>query len=172
MRAVLFIAGAAIEFVGIVLVASPDLFPYAARMSEWLARQYRRIVDPLRRWLVRLFRRDREGISHVVGGGGVTTVGGAVTGRAWVTEDASLEEKVRFLLARHDDTQRVIDDLGRRLAEVEGSIDPKLATLEASMTDHVSESLDRAHREYRALRLVGVAFLVVGLGCVTVANFV
>ena len=167
MRATLYIAGAVIEFVGIVLVASPDLVPYEQRLSAWLTRQYARAVDRLRR----LLRRPRHVTVHVNAAGAIATAGHVTTKKS-IRDDATVEEKVRFLLTRDEEAQRDVQVLDRRIAELQTTIDSKLGALRSTMTAHVAESLDSAHREYLALRLVGVAFVVVGLTLATLGNFV
>jgi hypothetical protein len=95
VRAALYITGASIEFVGIVLVASPDLFPYATRISAWLTRQYRYARDLDNRVVVRLLRRRRDATIHAVTAGCVTAAGGTLTFKKTVADDASLEDKIR-----------------------------------------------------------------------------
>lgn len=166
MRATLYIAGAVIEFAGIVLVASPDLVPYAQRLSAWLTRQWERVLARLRR----LLRRPRHVTAHVSAGGAIA-VGGYATVKKSVGEDATLEEKVRFLLTRDEEAQRDMQAVDRRVDELQKAIDSKLGALHSTMTAHVAESLDARHREYLALRLVGVALVVIGLTLATLGNF-
>jgi hypothetical protein len=45
----LVIGGALSEFVGIILIAFPDLLPDARRASAWLAHRARSVVNRLRR---------------------------------------------------------------------------------------------------------------------------
>lgn len=167
MRTTLYIAGAVIEFFGIVLVASPDLVPYAQRFSSWLGRQYAHIVAFIRR----LLRRPRTVTAHVSAGGVVLASGHATVEKS-IPDDATLEEKVRLLLTRDKEAQRDVQALDRRLDDLRKAIDPMLDALRETMTAHVETSLDRAHREYLALRLVGVALVVVGLTLATTGNFV
>lgn len=88
-----------------------------------------------------------------------------------VSETATLEEKVAFLLRRDRDTQGRLDDFGEKLQAVEKHVDENAAELRGAMEEHVAESITSAVEADRALRVLGAISLVAGLGCVTVASF-
>ena len=89
----------------------------------------------------------------------------------YVDENASLEEKVEFLLRRDRDAQRIENDLGRRLRAIEEEAPRRLEELRAGMEQHVATTLEDAFGEYRPLRAFGAFLLAAGLGLVTAGNF-
>jgi ElaB/YqjD/DUF883 family membrane-anchored ribosome-binding protein len=99
-----------------------------------------------------------------------------VVDRAVVTKEtdsgASLEAKVEFLLQRDREAQDHVNQLRAQVETVETETQKRLDDLQREMEQHVGDVVAAAHREYLPLRLVGVAALVVGFGCVTAANFV
>ena len=104
--AVLLIFGASMELAGIVLVGSPDLFPQAQRVSEWLRLRAGRVYERVRRLLGRPVHRTVTGSSAVAIAGGMSA-----RGSVSVASDASMEDKVAFLLRRDEQTQARVDDL-------------------------------------------------------------
>jgi len=166
-QAVLFAVGASIEFAGIVFLGVPDLIPHADRLSRWLRPRARRVLNALRR-LVRLPPRrtvvNLEGLVHArsIGQASLTVS---------VRADATVEEKVAFLLRRDQDSQSSINALTKRVAEIEGRTPRELEQLRAQMETHVAQELARARDEYRPLRIGGTIALAIGLICMSVANF-
>jgi hypothetical protein len=63
-------------------------------------------------------------------------------------------------------------DLGARLTAIEEGTPERLEELRRGMELHVAQAVEAAHREYLPLRILGALLLALGLGCVTVANFV
>jgi hypothetical protein len=164
---VLYIAGASLELVGIVLVGSPDLFPQAARVSRWL----RLRVEVITNRLMRLFGRPRH--RTVTARAGVSAAGGlSASGFVSVSESASLDEKVAFLLRRDEENQRRSNALHARVAAIEQESPKRLEELRREFEQHVADALASAHEVYLPLRLTGAGLLVMGLGCATAANFV
>lgn len=155
------------ELAGIVLVGSPDLFPQAQRFSEWLRLQAGRVYGRVRRLLRRPVHRT------VTAGAGVSTAA-ALSARAIVSvaADASLEDKVAFLLRRDEQTQGRLTDLAVSVSALRDETATSLSQQRASMEAHVADSLRAAHEAYLPLRLLGVLLLTLGLGCTTAANFV
>jgi hypothetical protein len=166
VRAGLFIVGAAFELLGIVLIGSPDLVPLQRRVTAAIRSGASRATW----WLLRHFGRRR----HVVGAGsGVIAVAGmSARGIVGIREDASLEEKVAFLLRREKITQNRISDLTEGLSSLREQLHERAGELQATMEEHVAAELDAVRREYRDARVAGIALLTLGLVCVTLANFV
>jgi hypothetical protein len=86
--------------------------------------------------------------------------------------EASLEEKVEFLLDRDQQTQRALNALRERLAETEKETprqltDPSLGD-GGPRSGKITAALDR----YRPVRFLGAVALTLGLGCTTAAAFV
>jgi hypothetical protein len=181
VKAALYFGGAAIEVVGIVLLASPDLFPVGVRFARFVVRQYRRLrawVERSRiRWWVegvirRLLRRPRHvtvtgsPAGALVGGVAPRVVIGGVGGTA------TLQEKVEYLLARDRDVKGQLERMKDRLDSAEKGIVLGLDDLRASMTAHVASSLGEAHRRYIEARYLGIVLVILGLAVATLGNFV
>jgi hypothetical protein len=165
--AVLLIVGALVELTGIVLVGSPDLLPQAQRFSEWLQRRVRRACDRVMRLL------GRPVVHTASARLGVSVAGGvSARGIVSVAADASLENKVAFLLRRDEQTQGRLDDLTEALQALTDDVARGLSEQRASMEAYIADTLSAAHQVYLPLRLLGVVLLTVGLGCVTAASFV
>lgn len=158
---VLLVVGAFLELVGIVLVGSPDLFPGAQQLSEWIARQ----VDRGWRWVLRAFGRVRPRTHSVHLSGGIE-LGGHVS--AFVSTSAeSVEEKVEFLLRRDREHQQDIGELKRKVGELERESAKRLERLRADLEEQIRAEIAAAHGEYLPLRIVGAFALAAGLVCVT-----
>lgn len=163
----LLVSGAAFELCGIIAVAWPDLIDPGRRISAWLRNRY----EIIRHRLSRLLGRPRR---HTASSGlGVYGLTGHAAGLVHgVREDASLEEKVAFLIRRNELTQERMDEVGARLTAIEEGTPERLEELRFAMERHIAEAIDIAHRAYLPLRIVGAVLLVVGLGSVTAASFV
>jgi hypothetical protein len=100
---------------------------------------------------------------------GVALSGSAVTS---ISEGASLEQKVEFLLRRDQEAQQRKNEHAARLNAIEGETPKRLEDLRSEMELHVAEALAAAHGEYLELRVFGAGLLTLGVFCVTAANFV
>jgi Phage integrase family len=109
MRAFLYVAGAAVELVGIILVASPDLIPQAERISEWIGVRYRRAENAMRA-MVGLPRRTKNVQLGVLDEINVAESVSLVKS----TGAKTLEEKVEFLVQRDQEAQREVNELRDR----------------------------------------------------------
>jgi hypothetical protein len=164
--AVLLVVGASMELAGIVLVGSPDLFPQAQRVSEWLRLRGQRIYERVRRVLGRPVHQTVTGSAGLA-----TAVGLSGRGIVSVAADASLEDKVAFLLRRDEQTQGRLADLAESVSALRDETATTLSQERTRMEMHVAHSLREAHEAYLPLRLLGVLLLTLGLGCTTAANF-
>jgi hypothetical protein len=113
-------------------------------------------------------------VGHTVSLGAAVSGSGGVSARAIVSvaADASLEDKVAFLLRREELTRGRLDDLTEALHALTDEMARGLSEQRASMEVYVAETLSAAHEAYLPLRLLGIVLLTVGLGCVTAASFV
>jgi hypothetical protein len=168
VKLLLLIGGAAFELFGIVLIAAPDLVPGARRAGAWLSVRTQREVDRLRLAI----RRPRHQVVQVPGLAHARAMGNPPSVRISVNADASLDEKVAYLLSRDQDAQRVVNDLAGRVAAIETQLPGQLATLRDEMRTHVAAELAASEADYRPARIGGTIALAIGLVLVTVANFV
>lgn len=168
MRVFLYIAGAAVELAGIILVASPDLVPQAQRASKWLGLQYARAEKRVRQFI----RRPRQSTTVEVGTAGEINLAGSISAVKTTSNVGTLEQKVDFLLRRDQEAQAHVNELRERLRALEGDTEAKLSSTRSEMKQHVANALRAAHEAYLPLRIVGVVALVLGLCLVTTGNFV
>jgi hypothetical protein len=167
VRTTLLVIGASLELVGIVLVGSPDLFPYAQRFSDWLEPRFWRLANPVLRWLGRPRRTNVVQVGAVAEASAAGHAGKLMT----VKDGATLEEKVGFLLNRVTELQQDRNSIEERLTSVEREAHEQLATATEEMKGHVATELTAAHAAYLPARILGVVGLIVGLALATWANF-
>jgi len=168
VKATLYIAGAGLELLGIVLVASPDLVPWALRLVRWIRPRWRMIENRLRR-LLRLSARGTAYEDSATVGLNITINSAAEVG---FDPKATLEDKVAFLLRRNSESQKEMNALAQRVAAVETEAPKRAAELRAEMESHVARELAAAKEDYRIARISGAIVLGCGLALTTAANFV
>lgn len=167
-QAILFAAGACIEFGGIILLGFPDFLPFADRLSRWLRLRTRQAANRLRRLVGLPPRQTFVNLRAAV------EANAALRGSVMksVSSDASLEEKVEFLLSRDQEAQSRINVLTDRIEAIEAETPRQLDRLRDQMETHVTRELVAARDEYRPLRIGGTIALAIGLLCMSVANFI
>jgi hypothetical protein len=163
----LYVVGAAIEALGIVLVASPDLVPGAVRFAGWLRPRLRAIEHRVRS-LLRLPVSVTLHLSPATAKAGGSLTLSALTA---VRDGATLVEKVEFLLGRDREAQEARNELSERVAAIGADAPRRLAQLRVELEAHVADELAAKQADYRAVRIGGTVALVVGLGLATWANF-
>ncbi len=88
-----------------------------------------------------------------------------------VSDGATLEEKVAFLLRRNEETQRTTSALAKRISGIEEDVERRESGLRDELQRHVAAELRSALEADRVLRIFGSGLLATGLACVTVASF-
>ena len=166
MRATLYVTGAALELVGILLIAWPDLLPYAERVSRWLRVVMRWLAERLRR----LFRRRRDVVVNV-GAADALAIAGSISVVVSPNPDATLEERVEYLLRREQEAQAKLNAHDERIGAMEEHVPRRLDEHRAAAEEHVESEIIAAESRYRSLRSVGVVALIAGLVMATWANF-
>jgi hypothetical protein len=163
-----YLAGAALEGFGIILLGLPDIIPYRERLSVWLTGRYRRGMNRLRL----LIRRPRTQVVVPLGIPSEESValGASVVKR--VGAGMSLEEQVALLREHDQETQEGLNDLRGRLDALTSGTLKRFEETRAEMEDHVSVALASAFARYRPIRVVGAVLLLVGLGLSTAGNLV
>jgi hypothetical protein len=168
LQVILLAVGAVLEFGGIVAIAFPDFLPHGRRLSRWLGHRARIVVNRVRRLLG---MKPLQKIVSVEAADSVE-VSGRSSALVSVSEDATPEEKIEFLLRRSREAQQAINTLSGRVKDLEKHVPRQLDQLREDMQAHVSSELAAAEEEYRPLRTAGTLALGVGLACTTVSNFV
>jgi hypothetical protein len=163
VKATFYIVGAVVEFVGILLVASPDLVPFADRVAAWSRPRVRAIKK-------RLGLRTRSDVNGYYASDSVTVSDRA---SAVVSSGANtLEGKVEFLLRRDADAQQHMNKLVERVMDLEERVTRETDTLRHHAEGRIESRIEETQWEYRVVRWCGVGALVVGLGLSTAGNLV
>jgi hypothetical protein len=162
----LYVIGAAAEFAGILLVASPDLVPGARRLSQWLSRSLGPTWNRVRRWL-RLPPRTY----YIHAKAGTISVSGSIAGVKKSNPEGTPEQQIAFLLQRDQEAQEAHNLLEARVSAIERESPRQLQELRGEVEQHFGTELDRARAEYRAARVVGTMLVAIGLGFATAGNF-
>jgi hypothetical protein len=157
--------GAGCEFVGILLVAAPELFPRA--VSVW--RSARERAGAMRSKLLRLLGRPRH-ITMEAEAGGVSVMGSGVEGLISKDRNASLEEKVAYLLDRDKQTQKQLSALNRALAAAKEESRRDLRVAVSELRAFVADRLERERDVHIHVRLYGIVLLLIGVPLLAVAN--
>jgi len=167
-RATLYIVGAVLEVVGIILVASPDLVPGAVRLARWVRPRWRRVENRVRR----ILRLPPGGITYEDAATVGLNLSISTAAEVGFNPEASLEDKVAFLLRRNSETQKEMNALSQRLDAIETEAPKRVDELRAELEAHIAHELTAAKEDYRAARIGGAMVLAVGLALTTTGNFV
>lgn len=168
MKAALFVIGAAVELLGIVLVASPDLVPGAVRLARWTRVRWRPIENRVRR-AVGLAPRGRVvELSATISGGGRVSAS-AIVGH---NPGAPIESKVEYLLRRDQALQETANRLTQRVETLEAESAKRIDDLRQEIEARIVREIEVAQEDYRRARIGGTIALAIGLALVTAANFV
>jgi hypothetical protein len=165
-KTTLIVVGALAEFGGILLIAAPDLIPGARRFGRWLDRRWKPIENRVRRILGVPGRNVTVSASAAI----ATAVGMSATAIHGVSETATLEEKVAFLLRRDEATQHKTTALAQRLEAIERDVERREGALRHELHSHVADELRAALDADRVLRVVGSLLLAVGLLLATIGS--
>ncbi len=165
--ALLFI-GVGLQFVGIVALAWFDLIPWNERLSRWLTDAYRRAENRLRR----LFRRPPRTRTASLSGSSLARFSASAAATVAISDGASLEDKVAFLLRQNREAQQLENKVAARLNALEQEGPKRLDAARAELKGHFEERLIEVLNRYRGLRQAGTVLLTVALICSIVASFV
>lgn len=111
----LYVAGGLLQIAGVLLVASPDIFPFLRRFARWLYPRYVRLENRLRR-LVGRARPQR----HTIGPADEINLADSLVPVLSPSKQLSLEETVAWLVRRAENAQKEHAALARRLEEANG----------------------------------------------------
>lgn len=169
----LLACGGSLEFWGVLLVASPELAPSLRRLGAALvaARSHtkalaRRAANKARRML-RLPPRPIEMSGTVNVSGELALSSRGIVG---VPEEASMEEKVAFLIQREEVTQKRMAELQETLNGLPERWRDDIEVTAGKLRHEQREGLDELRDEHLAARLGGVVLLVAGLVLATWGN--
>ena len=158
--------GALLEFVGIGLVASPELAPWVRRLGDAVRRAGRRARARLRR----LLRRPR----HVVMGaaaGEYGLIGSSASGEVTPGKDATLERKVDFLMEETKRTRRRLLEFKRELADHPDRWHRAIEAAKGELESLMDEKVQAVRDAHIRRRLLGIVLLLAGVPLLAWANF-
>ena len=159
--------GAGFEFVGIILLAFPDLVPYGIRFSQWQRKHIRTLLDQIR-WAL---GRPRN-LTIEVGSAVAVDLAGRASVMKSASATATLEQKVEFLLSRDQEAQRDINALQKQIEDIQTESSKRLVQSRHEIETRFAQELKSAQDIHRPLRIWGAMALLFGLACVTYANFI
>jgi hypothetical protein len=158
------------ELFGIVLLATPELVPLANSAASAMAAGFRRLwgaVRTLGRRIEhigrRLLNRPRGPIVHTGAAVGRARVGGDLTVTRSVSEGASLEEKVAFLLERDQEVQVWIRQRELEIGRLPLSWREDIERASTALRDEQAKAIQALRETHLRARLLGIALLVVGV---------
>ncbi len=159
MKTALYILGAFFELIGIVLVASPDLLPFAVPLARAWRRFRYRVGGPFK-------PRPIVHNAAVEINVGVNMRVDSVHLRV----PASTGGKFAYLFARDEEIQRAMNKLGNRVEDLETDVARGIAALREELVTHVSDKVAAAQADYRVVRSAGAILLLGGLVLSTLGN--
>jgi hypothetical protein len=168
VKIALLVGGAAFEFGGIIAIVFPDLVPYGILFGQWQRKLGRTLLDHIRR----ILRRPRNVVIRVGTASEVNLAGESVSLMKSASVAATLEQKVEFLLTRDQEAQRDVNILRQQIKDLEVELLKRLDQLRREIEARFSRELEAALDDYRPLRIWGAVALLLGLACVTYANFI
>jgi len=146
VKATFYIVGAVVEFGGILLVASPDLVPFADRLAAWSRPRVRAVKK-------RLGLGTRSDVHGYHASDSVTVSDRA---SAAVSSGATtLEGKVEFLLRRDADAQHHMNKLVERVMDLEERVTGETDTLRQHAEGRIETRIEETQWEYRVVRWWG-----------------
>ncbi len=178
MRTTLYVSGAVIEFVGIMLVSSTDVVPMAGSFASWCGRELRSAESAILRWV----RSVKEAISQrpsaeprprpafIEGSAAASSSATAeITTRLGL---GTADEKLERLLPQFREAQREVRHLAARLDDVQRAHNAAREALRAEFEGKIEARIATAAAQARAARFLGAMLLVIGLGLSTAGNLV
>ncbi|HEY9456644.1 MAG TPA: hypothetical protein VIQ56_01960 [Gaiella sp.] len=162
----LFAIGVLVEGLSIAVFAVPDFVPGLRRFVRWLGPRARRAENRARR-LLRLPGHPKVVYAQA---GVAVAAGMSAKVRVSVSEGATPDEKIAYLLRREQAAQDFADRLSERVESLSTKLDTDVEALRVEFRDHVGAELRFADEEGRTRRQIGAFLLVVGVVCQAVAS--
>lgn len=156
---------AAFELWGVALVASPELRPIAERAAAAAWKALRTIGQSIWTRMRQLLGIRRTHTIHLGAALELSAAMGAEVrrGRQPPSTEATLEEKVAYLLAQEERHLKLINDLENRLRKDMDAMREELEGTATQLREHTSVSVREAAEAELRMRLLGVAFVIAGI---------
>jgi hypothetical protein len=157
-KLILTIIGVAFEVGGGVLTFWPEVAPRLSRARAHMRRFRSRLATRIRQ----LVKRPKPHVvTEAVTAGGVT-IGGQASGYAFVSEEAHLDQKLRFLIEQAVETQKKLDHIQSRLRELPTEWRKEIAATRSALEERIALELQEARDQFIGRRLTGLACIVIG----------
>jgi|SRR5579862_9859735 len=165
-RRVWFIVmGAANELLGVLMIASPELLPIIASLLARLYAQLRRFARWLGWHMRRIFHWPRAHFDNVTAG---ITATGSLQARVGRVAPTTLQDVIRWVTRHDQELQDHQERLNSMPDEWKMDIDKR-----AEQTEKLARALVKGLADRNLeLRLLGVAFVVLGIFLSTAGNLV
>jgi len=163
----LYLIGPILEGLGILVILFPDALPGVTWAGRWLLRLANTLANAVDR-----FAR----IVHDIRIAGGTASAVAVTARGRIViapgQNATLEEKVKFLFDKHLEIDGALDALRERFEKFEKETARRFEQTGRDVEAWTKEAIRGELERYRGGRISGSVLLFVGLVCSGFANFI
>jgi hypothetical protein len=156
-KVALILIGMALEVVGLILTASPELAPRWRRLRHFGAERIRRLL-----------RRPRH-IVMEAGAGGIV-LDGRGFGYVSVPEGAPLERQLAFLREQAEEAQRRLNELEHRAAEMPEQWRKDVETTRAALEARIAQELEQARELFIVQRFIGLTCIATGSVVLAVVN--
>jgi hypothetical protein len=164
-KVTLIIMGVALEVLGLVLTASPELAPRIRRVAVAGRRVAGRLEGPVRR----ILRRPK----HVFGKSSVgefSIRGGRASGYVSVANDAPLERKLEFLMRQAVRDQERLNELEHRVADMPREWRTEVEATRTALEARIVHELEQARELFIVQRLIGLTCIAAGSVVLAVVN--
>jgi hypothetical protein len=171
MKLALLITGTSLEVLGLALTAWPEWFPRASRVARDMLRGIGRLAGWVKSRTRRLLRRPQ----HVVVTASPAELrlsGGRAYGYVSVSEDASDERKLDFLLRQAQQTQEKFYAVDDRITALDAQLRGEIGLTRAALEARIAEELDRARNQFIGRRILGLLCIATGSVVLAFVNVV
>jgi len=167
----LYVSGGAVELVGIVLVASPDVFPVVAAARRGARSLGATVRTRVARWVQRLLR--RPGTVYIETIPSSTRVHDlSLEEVIGIGDDLPLERKVELLIGHDVEAQERLNKIERRVTEEVKARADSIASTQREIEDRMTRRMHALLDTHKRLRLIGTALVIGGAVLLNAGNFV
>lgn len=163
---------AAFELYGVILIASPELRPIAARAGVAWAAALRRVGRRTKVLLTRLLRLRREQRITLGSAVDVSSALGLDVKRGYAVpgDAATIDEKVAFLLDQVKRLVGLVEGLENTLRKELEGVHAELARQADDLRNYTAAAVREVAEAELRMRLLGVGFVIVGIAFGYAAN--
>ena len=166
--------GGSAELFGLLGVASPELVLARETAAPAVSRTWQRAAALVRRVENRVRRLLGRPQHHTIHTASELNIAMSLRGsaRVSVSEGATLDEKVEYLLRRDEVVQERLETLHVSVSELPDRWQADIGAESARLREEHAAALAELRDEHKLARLIGVGLLFVGLVLATLGNLV